>query len=123
MNIYQELLPESYLLILADAPDPADEARLADALRQAGRSGRPGIWVDCSQLPHLLPSALQVLLRYYRRLRRLHIPLVLCHLSERAGQQLAHLAPEQCPPVVPSLLDAERYCADLRLEQPLPGGL
>ncbi len=113
MKIYQELLPESYLLILADDPDPTDVARLSYALRRASRSGRPSIWVDCSQLPQLPLASLRVLLRFYQRLRPRHIPLVLCHLDGQAHQRLARLPSDTRPPIMASLLDAEHYCRHL----------
>ncbi|RSK46267.1 STAS domain-containing protein [Hymenobacter perfusus] len=110
MEVYREILPNSYLLILADDEAPTAEAQLSSALRLASRSGKPSIWVDCSHLHHLPLSSLRVLLRYYRRLRARQVPLVLCHLGEAAHQLLAKLPTASCPPVVPSLLDAERYC-------------
>ncbi|RSK50980.1 STAS domain-containing protein [Hymenobacter rigui] len=110
MEVYREILPDSYLLILTEAQLPAAEAQLTEALRMASRSGKPSIWVDCSQLHSLSFSALRVLARYYRRLRKRQIPLVLCHLGNETHQLLAKLPTALCPPVVPSLLDAERYC-------------
>ena len=110
MEVYREILPNSYLLILADDRAPAAEAQLTAALRLASRSGKPSIWVDCSHLPHLPLSSLRVLLRYYRRLRARKVPLILCHLGDAAHQLLAKLPTATRPPVVPSLLDAERYC-------------
>lgn len=110
MEVYREILPESYLLILADDNDPTGGAQLSYALRRACRSGKPSIWVDCSHLRNLSFSTLRVLVRYYQRLQERHIPLVLCHLGDSAGQLLSTLPASLCPPVVPSLLDAERYC-------------
>ena len=110
MEVYREILPNSYLLILTSLTEPAHDAQLAYALRHAGRSGKHSIWVDCSQLQELSLSSLRVLLRYYQRLRRRHIPLVLCHLSEAARKCLNELPTALQPPVVPSLLDAEHYC-------------
>ena len=110
MEVYREILPNSYLLILADDDAPTAEAQLSSALRLASRSGKPSIWVDCSHLHHLPLSSLRVLLRDYRRLRARQVPLILCHLGDAAHQLLAKLPTASCPPVVPSLLDAERYC-------------
>ncbi|MDU0369664.1 STAS domain-containing protein [Hymenobacter endophyticus] len=110
MEVYREILPNSYLLILTNGQAPAAEAQLSYALRLASRSGKPSIWVDCSQLPALSFGALRVLARYYRRLRRRQVQLVLCHLGDAAHQLVAKLPTALCPPVVPSLLDAERYC-------------
>jgi STAS domain len=110
MEVYREILPNSYLLILANDHASAAETQLTAALRLASRSGKPSIWVDCSHLQHLPLSSLRVLLRYYRRLRARKVALVLCHLGDAAHQMLAKLPTASCPPVVPSLLDAERYC-------------
>ncbi|MBX0291440.1 STAS domain-containing protein [Hymenobacter sp. HSC-4F20] len=110
MEVYREILPESYLLILADDGDAAGGPQLSCALRRALRSGKPSIWIDCSHLHNLSFPTLRVLLRYYRRLQERHIPLVLCHLDGPVGHLLAKLPTALRPPVVPSLLDAERYC-------------
>ncbi|GAB2772393.1 hypothetical protein HNQ93_000759 [Hymenobacter luteus] len=110
MEVYREILPESYLLILADDDEPTGGAELSYALRRACRSGKPSIWIDCSHLRNLSFATLRVLVRYYRRLQERRIPLVLCHLGDSAGQLLTRLPAALCPPVVPSLLDAEHYC-------------
>ena len=110
MDIYREILPESYLLILTPATEPADAAQLARALRRAYRSGKPGVWVDCSHLSHLPFALLRVLVRFHHRLRQQQVTLVLCHVDGEVRQALCKLPTEVCPPVVPSLLDAERYC-------------
>ncbi|UOQ78727.1 STAS domain-containing protein [Hymenobacter sp. 5516J-16] len=110
MEVYREILPESYLLILTDDSQPTARAQLSYALRRAIRSGKPSIWIDCSHLRNLSFSTLRLLVRYYQRLRERQIPLVLCHLGDSAHQLLARLPTSSCPPVVPSLLDAERYC-------------
>lgn len=117
MEVYREILPESYLLILAEEEDSAGEAQLSYALRLASRSGKSSIWIDCSHIPRLSFSALRMLVRYYRRLRNQHISLVLCHLGDPTRQQLAKLPTAVCPPVVPTLLDAEQYC---RTQHPVP---
>lgn len=113
MEVHREILPNSYLLILAEDDAPATEQQLIYALRLASRSGKPSVWVDCSHLHRLPLSSLRILLRYYRRLRRQQVQLVLCHLGETAHQLFAKLPTAICPPVVPSLLDAERYCQHL----------
>ena len=110
MEVYREILPNSYLLMLISPTDSADDGQLACALRRAYRSGKHSIWVDCSQLQHLPVSFLPVLVRYYQRLRRRQIPLVLCHLGEAAQHCLNGLPTALRPPVVISLLDAEHYC-------------
>ncbi|SNR54170.1 STAS domain-containing protein [Hymenobacter mucosus] len=113
MEVYREILPQSYLLILTDT-DPTDAgapaASLAYALRRASRSGKSSIWVDCSHLRRLPLSALRVLLRYYRRLQQRNVSLVLCHVGTATHQLAAKLPTAAFPAVLPSLLDAERYC-------------
>ena len=115
MEVYREVLPNSYLLILTDGDTPAagvraPEVPLLHALRRASRSGKTSIWVDCSHLQQLSLASLRVLLRFYRRLQQRQVSLVLCHLEGTVQQQLARLPASACPPVLPSLLDAESYC-------------
>ena len=108
MEVYREILPQSYLLILTDS-EPQDLTPLSYALRLASRSGKENIWVDCSHITKMPFSALRVLVRYYRRLLARNVSLVLCHVGDAAHQQMAKLPTAQRPPVVPSLLDAEQY--------------
>lgn len=115
MEVYREVLPNSYLLILTDGETPAaaaaaPETPLLQALRRASRSGKNSIWIDCSHLQQLSSASMRVLLRFYRRLKQRQVSLVLCHLEGAVRQQLASLPSSACPPVVPSLLDAESYC-------------
>ncbi|MCB2407144.1 STAS domain-containing protein [Hymenobacter lucidus] len=113
MEVYREILPESYLLILADDvptdTDPEDDA-LDRALSRAARSGKSSVWVDCSHLHHLPSDAAELLTYYYHKLSKHGMNLVLCHLSDDARQELASLAPSLSVPIVPTLLDAEKYC-------------
>ncbi|TGD81580.1 STAS domain-containing protein [Hymenobacter wooponensis] len=109
MEVYREILPQSYLLILTDS-EPDDLSPLSHALRLASRSGKNSIWIDCSHMPKMPFSVLRVLVRTYRRLRMRNVSMVLCHVGDAAHQQMAKLPTTLCPPVVPSLLDAERYC-------------
>ncbi|OON68001.1 STAS domain-containing protein [Hymenobacter sp. CRA2] len=111
MEVYREILPESYLLILADDIPPSldHEEALDRALRRAARSGKSSVWVDCSHLHHLPPDAAELLLYYYRKLTRHGMSLVLCHLNETVQAELERLTTARLP-VVSTLLDAERYC-------------
>lgn len=109
MEVYREILPQSYLLILTDS-EPKDLTPLSYALRLASRSGKSNIWIDCSHVTKMPFSVLRVLVRYYRRLLARNVSLVLCHVSDAAHQQMAKLATADRPPVMPSLLDAEQYC-------------
>jgi anti-anti-sigma regulatory factor len=110
MEIYREILPESYLLILAEDPSHPEEYGLARALQQAARSGKPSIWVDCSALRHLSGRALALLTSYYQRLRRRNTQLVICHLAEGVQDSLRDTESPDGPPIVPTLLDAALYC-------------
>lgn len=110
MEIHREILPESYLLILAEDPSHPEEYGLARALQLAARSGKPSIWVDCSALRHLSGRALALLTSYYQRLRRRNTQLVLCHLADEAQDVVREADPANGPPIVPTLLDAELYC-------------
>jgi hypothetical protein len=85
MIVYHELFPEAYLLVLAadPTPGPAPEAELAAHLRQAARSGKPAVWVDCRLLPTLPRSAARLLWACHYRLRRRQAQLVLCRRRRR----------------------------------------
>ncbi|RAK66850.1 STAS domain-containing protein [Hymenobacter edaphi] len=111
MEVYREILPESYLLILADDVPPSFEREhaLDYALRRAARSGKSSVWVDCSHLHHLPPDAAELLAYYHDRLARHGMSLVLCHLTEDVRLELQALTAAPLP-VVSTLLDAERYC-------------
>ncbi|KAA9338592.1 hypothetical protein F0P96_07125 [Hymenobacter busanensis] len=111
MEVYREILPNSYLLILADdLPDQIEHDDSLDwALRRAVRSGKSSVWVDCSHLHHLPPDANQLLTFYYNKLRKHGMSLILCHLNDTVRQELETLSAVH-PPVVPTLLDAEQWC-------------
>ncbi|UOQ53266.1 STAS domain-containing protein [Hymenobacter cellulosivorans] len=116
MEVYREILPESYLLILADdvpvSPENEDDA-LDRALSRAARSGKSSVWVDCSHLHHLPSDAAELLTYYYHKLSKHGMSLVLCHLSDGIRLELTALAPSLSIPIVPTLLDAETYCRQL----------
>ncbi|UYZ58971.1 STAS domain-containing protein [Hymenobacter latericus] len=111
MEVYREILPESYLLILADdIPTTVDDEDALDrALRRASRSGKSSVWVDCSHLHHLPPDTAELLGYYYQRLARHGMSLVLCHLNAEVRAELELLSATPLP-VVDTLLDAEKYC-------------
>ncbi|TGE21980.1 hypothetical protein E5K00_17145 [Hymenobacter aquaticus] len=113
MEVYREILPESYLLILADdvlSPDEQEDDALDRALSRAARSGKSSVWVDCSHLHHLPSDAAELLSYYYHKLSKHGMSLILCHLSDFTRQELQALVPALNVPIVPTLLDAERYC-------------
>ena len=106
MNVCYELLPESYLIILAPGPAGQPEAALAYRLQQAERSGKKEVWVDCSLVPTISEEAARLLWAAHLALREQCARLVLVHLSDHAKQLLlaGELGPE--PRIVPTLLDA-----------------
>jgi anti-anti-sigma regulatory factor len=112
MEVYREILPESYLLILVDnlESDPAAESVLHQALRRAGHSGKTSVWLDCTNVNYLPGQIAPLLARYARRLGRRGVSLILCHLSDAMRQQLLARTPDLSPRILPTLLDAQRYC-------------
>lgn len=106
ITVFHELLPESYLIILAPGPESDSEAPLATHLRRAARSGKQEVWVDCSLLTALSQEAAQLLWAAHHALQGQFAHLVLVHMSDQVKQQL--LAQEQGPRprIVPTLLDA-----------------
>jgi anti-anti-sigma regulatory factor len=100
MIVHHELLPDSYLLILAADLADSSEQELARHLSYAARSDKPAVWVDCRLLDVLSTKA--------ARLQRRNAQLILCRVSERLEQVLqrvgAHPASTLC--LVPTLDDA-----------------
>lgn len=80
--IYQALLPEAYLLVLASGGRPHAEAELARSLAQAASCNRPAVWVDCRLLDTLSATAGRLLRRLHHCLGQRQAQLVLCHVSE-----------------------------------------
>ncbi|GAA3922480.1 hypothetical protein [Hymenobacter algoricola] len=112
MEVYREILPESYLLILVDDIPPRADADqiLHKSLRRAAHGGKASVWVDCSNLRQLPGHAAELLRRYRLRLGQRGISLILCHLSEEVCQALLTQDASLSSLVVPTLLDAQRYC-------------
>lgn len=110
MNVvYHELLPESYLLILAPGSPGGAEVALAHWLKRAQSSGRPAVWVDCGMLSSLSDEAMQLLWATHRQLLGQRAQLVLVHVSDRVQREMLGmqmLGPAPC--FVPTLLDAAR---------------
>lgn len=100
MNVYHEILPDRYVLLLADGAGPdADSApdSLARCLRQACHSGKTSVWIDCSRL-HSLPAAARDLLLYYRqRLSRRSVRMVLGAASPIIRAAFTDTPPEARP--------------------------
>lgn len=117
ITVFHEVLPDSYLIILAPGPDGPPEAALAYRLGCAGRSGNSEVWVDCSMLAELSGEAARLLWDAHYQLQKRFARLVLVHVAEPVKKVLLaqHLGPT--PRIVPTLLDAARQTpATLRAE-------
>ena len=106
--VYHELLPESYLLILAPGGGDDHEAGLAHWLKRAQRSSKPAVWVDCSMVQTLSGEAMRLLWAPHYHLQANHAQLVLVHVPERIHQELLDQEQGPAPCIVPTLLDAAR---------------
>lgn len=106
--VYHELLPESYLLILAPGRPGEPESVLARWLRRALRSGRASVWVDCGMLNSLSAGDARLLWRAHFQLQKQHAQLVLVHVPERVKRELLEQERGPAPCMVPTLLDAAR---------------
>ena len=89
--IYQELLPEAYLLVLAAVSIP--ETELARHLSQAAQSDRSAIWVDCRLLNRLPPDSACLLRHYHYSLQQHQRQLVLCRVSDGLARSLQAAVP------------------------------
>lgn len=88
--VYQALLPDAYLLVLAPDPATASELELAQHLSAAAQSGQPAVWVDCRLLATVSATAARLLAACHYRLRQRGAELVLSRVSARLARQLAH---------------------------------
>lgn len=109
--VHQELLPDIYLLVLAQDPTNPSEAELAHHLRCAVQSGKPAVWVDCRLLNTLSATAARLLCVCHRRLQKRGAQLVLCRLSDALAQVLHRLCagPRPAPHLVESLDEAAEH--------------
>jgi hypothetical protein len=110
MEVYREILPDSYLLILAPEQHTLGSVPLAQALYRAGHSGKPSVWVDCSNLHHLTSTTCRLFLYYHQQLKQRDVSLLLCHLEPEIEQTLLQACPAMALSIVPTLLDADNYC-------------
>lgn len=104
--VLQELLPESYLLLLTPGPVMAPELALAQGLHSASRSGRAAVWIDCELVHDLSVEAVRMLWDYHFRLQEQNIQLVVVHASDVVKQELIDWQPEPSLCFVPTLFDA-----------------
>ena len=111
--VYHEVLPESYLLILAPGRtgDTVPEVALAHSLRCAERSGKAAVWVDCGMLNSLSREAAELLWASYHHLLTNQSQLVLVHVPDRVRKTLLDRGPGMEPCIVPTLMDAARQPA------------
>lgn len=105
-KVFHEILPESYLIILAPGPVGNSEAMLDFRLRRAVQSGKKEVWVDCSLLTTLSEQAARLLWAAHHTLQEQFAHLVLVHMSDKGKQQLRALELGPLPRIVPTLLDA-----------------
>lgn len=121
MQIYREILPHSYLVILVEtAAKTADIGLLRDALRRAGRSRKESVWLDCSGLSALTPDFLSVLTRYAAWLRRRHTALIVCHPPATPSGISLQEASAGTLLVANTLLDAELVASSEVSQPPRP---
>jgi anti-anti-sigma regulatory factor len=106
--VYHELLPESYLLILAPGRTEEPEAALAHSLHCAQRSGKAAVWIDCGMLHSLSDEAARLLWGAHHQLEAKHAKLVLVHVPDRVRRDLLKRELGPAPCIVPTLLDAAR---------------
>lgn len=114
MNVYREILPDSYLLILTDEQHTIEPKELQRALQRARESGKINVWVDCSELHHPSDAIIQLLGDFCVRLRLQHIQLILCHLESETQQAVLKLPASSQPLILATLLDAALYCRNLQ---------
>jgi anti-anti-sigma regulatory factor len=119
MHVYREILPESYLLILT-GNHFSEASLLQRALHRAGGSGKPNIWVDCSELHHPSTSVIELIGQFCEQLRQRGIQLILCHLEEDFQHAVQQLPASSQPLVLATLLDASLYCRNLHPNQLYP---
>ena len=106
IKVFHEILPESYLIILAPGSVGDAETALDFRLQRAVRSGKKEVWVDCSLLTTLSEQAARLLWAAHHTLQEQFARLVLVHLSDNVKQQLQALELGPLPRIVPTLLDA-----------------
>ena len=107
-TIYCELLPDSYLIVLAPARQGEPETALAHQLKCAQQSGKAAVWVDCGMLSSLSDEAAQLLWGLHHCLQAQRAELVLVHVPERVRKVVLNQEAGPAPCMVPTLLDAAR---------------
>jgi anti-anti-sigma regulatory factor len=105
-TVYQETLPESYLLLLTPGPATTSEAPLQYGLDCASHSGKPAVWVDCELVHDLSAEAVQILWYYHQLLREQNMKLVVVHACDAVKEELLSLHQGSSLCFAPTLLDA-----------------
>lgn len=105
-TVFHELLPDSYLIILAPGSADVSEEALAHRLRCAERSGKAEVWVDCSMLSELSNEAAHLLWDTHYHLQERFARLVLVHVAEPVKKCLSASNLGPMPSMMPTLLDA-----------------
>lgn len=105
--VYQETLPESFLLLLTPGPaSTAPEDALEQGLCSAYQSGKAAVWVDCELVHDLSSEAVRMLWDYHYRLQEQNIKLVVVHACDEVKKELLNSRLELSLCFVPTLMDA-----------------
>jgi len=89
MQVYHEILPRAYrLLLVQDQDQQSALPLLREALRRAARSGKRQVRIDC-HLPRLDIGTLRLLARYRLRLRAVGIRFLIRQFTPAPANLLA----------------------------------
>lgn len=105
-TVFQESLPESYLLLLTPGPAATPEDALEHGLLNACRSGKAAVWIDCELVHGLSAEAVRMVWEYNFRLQEQNMKLVVVHASDEVKQVLLDRRPGAKLCFVPTLFDA-----------------
>ncbi len=114
-TVYHEVLPKSYLLILAPGQPDDREAELDYWLRRARRSGKSAVWVDCGMLTALSSEAARLLWDAHFRLQAEDAELVLVHVADAVKRTLLDRELGPAPSIERTLLDAARHSRQFQM--------
>ncbi|QJX48277.1 hypothetical protein HMJ29_15615 [Hymenobacter taeanensis] len=106
LDVYREVLPNGFLLILSPEASPTDEIKLSRALHRATRSDKQAILIDFGLVDHISEEAIELLLAYAYMLHSQERRLILCHVPQPVQHNFIFLDAASQPLLVPSLLDA-----------------
>ncbi|TGD80781.1 hypothetical protein [Hymenobacter wooponensis] len=106
LDVYREVLPNGFLLILSPEASSSDEVKLSRALHRATRSDKQAILIDFSLVESISDEAIDLLLAYAFMLHAQDRRLILCHVPQPVQHHFIYLDAASQPLLVPSLLDA-----------------